>query len=176
MNLPDKCVVDTNVPVKANLANQPGREPDFPRDCVHQCVEAIKHVMQNRALVIDAGKEIFAEYKRHLSLSGQPGVGDGFMKWVCIHCLSSLDSHRVTITKTGDTYAEFPKHKGLTGFDPDDHKFVAVANAHPDKPPILQATDAEWWDYQDVLREAGIEVRLLCPDYVKAKHEARQRR
>ena len=44
------------------------------------------------------------------------------------------------------------------------------ANAHPDKPPILQATDSKWWGWKDALAEVGITVHFLCPDYVKAKY------
>ncbi len=50
-----------------------------------------------------------------------------------------------------------------------DRKFVAVANAHPDKPPIMHATDSKWWAWKDALKDVGITVHFLCPDYVKAK-------
>ena len=51
----------------------------------------------------------------------------------------------------------------MSKFDPSDRKFVAVANAHPGKPSILQATDSKWWGWKDALLECGIKVEFLCP-------------
>ncbi len=82
MRLPNKCIVDTNVPKTANLAITPDEIPDELAGCVLTCIEAIKHVMNESGLVIDAGDEIFDEYRRQLSMSGQPGMGDVFMRWV----------------------------------------------------------------------------------------------
>jgi hypothetical protein len=76
----------------------------------------------------------------------------------------------VNITKNGDSYDEFPTHDGLDDFDKSDRKFVAVANAHADKPSILQATDSKWWGWKDALAEVGMAVHFLCPDYAEAKY------
>lgn len=81
MNLPKKCLVDTNVPKTANLATQPDPQANVPDACVLACIEAIEHVIRKRGLVIDAGDEIFDEYRQQLSMKGQPGLGDRFMKW-----------------------------------------------------------------------------------------------
>lgn len=82
MRLPKKCLVDTNVPKTANLATQPDPNSDVPDCCVLACIEAVEHVIKKRGLVIDAGDEIFDEYRQQLSMKGQPGVGDRFIKWV----------------------------------------------------------------------------------------------
>ena len=168
--LPKKCLVDTNVPKTANLAVKPAAIPGELTGCVLACVEAIEHIVHKRGLVIDAGDEIFDEYRQNLSLKGQPGLGDSFMKWVHDNRWQFSAEDRVTITKNGDSYDEFPVHDGLNQFDRSDRKFVAVANAHPDKPPILQATDSKWWGWKDALAEAGITVNFLCPDYVETKY------
>lgn len=170
MSLPEKCLVDTNVPKTANLATQPDPASDVPVCCVLACIEAIEHVIRERALVMDAGDEIFDEYRLQLSMRGQPGVGDRFMKWVHDHRWSFSSSDRVAITKNGDSYDEFPDHDGLKEFDKSDRKFVAVANAHSEKPPILQATDSKWWGWKEVLEEVGITVHFLCPEYAETKH------
>lgn len=170
MSLPKKCLVDTNVPKTANLASQPDSNSDVPDCCVLACIEAIEHVIKKRGLVIDAGNEIFDEYRKQLSMKGQPGVGDHFMKWVHDNRWNLAQSDRVTITKNSESYNEFPVHEGLADFDKSDRKFVAVANAHSDKPPILQATDSKWWGWKDPLEEVGITVHFLCPKYAKAKH------
>lgn len=170
MNLPKKCIVDTNVPVNANLANAPEKIPDNMLACVQNCIEAIRHVINEKGLVIDSGDEIYSEYLNNLSLSGQPGLGDFFMKWVHNNRWSLPDSNRVAISKNGESYNEFPVHDGLENFDNSDRKFVSVANAHPAKPPILQATDSKWWGWQKALKDVGITVYFLCPEYVKTKY------
>jgi len=143
--------------------------PDELTTCVVACVSAIEHVMKNGGLVLDAGGEIFGEYLRNLSKSGQPGIGNKFMKWVHDNQYKLPECNRVAITKKGVSYAEFPDHNDLIKFDNSDRKFIAVSNAHPDKPSILQATDSKWWGWKDALAEVGITVNFLCPDYVKAK-------
>ena len=170
MSLPKKCLMDTNVPKTANLATQPDPDADVYDACVLACIEAVDHVIKKRGLVIDAGDEIFDEYRQQLSMKGQPGVGDRFMKWVHDNRWSLLDTQRVPISKNGDSYDEFPMHDGLDTFDRSDRKFVAVANAHADKPPILQATDSKWWGWKDALAEVGISVQFLCTEYVEAKY------
>lgn len=170
MNLPKKCLVDTNVPKTANLATQPDPDSDIADAYVLACIEAVEHVIKKRGLIIDAGDEIFDEYRQQLSMKGQPGVGDRFMKWVHDHRWSLPDTQRVTITRNSDSYDEFPTHDGLNDFDKSDRKFVAVANAHADKPPILQATDSKWWGWKDALADVGITVQFLCPEYVEAKY------
>ena len=170
MSLQRKCLVDTNVPKTANLATQPDTSTDVSYECVLACIEAVDHVIRKRALIIDTRDEIFDEYQQQLSMKGQPGVGDRFMKWVHDNRWSLPDSQRVSITKSGDSYNEFPAHDGLADFDISDRKFVAVANAHPCKPPILQATDSKWWGWKEALGEVGITVHFLCPEYVKTKY------
>lgn len=170
MSLPKKCIVDTNVPKTANLATQPDPDSDVPEECVLACINAVEHVIKKRGLIVDAGDEIFNEYRQQLSMKGQPGIGDAFMKWVNDHRHNPEYCDRVTITKTGDSYNEFPDHDELENFDKSDRKFIAAANAHKDKPPILQATDNKWWGWKESLAEVGITVHFLCPEYTKIKY------
>jgi hypothetical protein len=170
IRLPIKCLVDTNVPKTANRALEPYNIPVELQQCVLACVEAVEHVVSKGKLVVDAGDEIYDEYHRNLSMSGQPGVGDGFMKWVHDHQWNPQKTDRVAITRDGDTFKEFPQHDGLTDFDISDRKFIAVANTHIEKPPILQATDSKWWGWKEPLSDVGITVNFLCPDFIEAKY------
>ena len=173
MNLPEKCLVDTNVPKMANRALLPGDIPPDELDCVRACIDAVEHVINNACLVTDDTGEILAEYLQNLNMEGRPGVGDRFMKWVYQNCWTPPKGDRVKITKDNSSYEEFPdttKHPGLNNFDPSDRKFVAVANAHPEKPLILQATDSKWWGWKDDLARAGITVHFLCREYIEAKY------
>jgi len=169
-NFPDKCLVDTNVAKTANLATNPAEIPADLTHCVLNCVKALDHVVTNGGLVIDSGDEIFSEYRQNLSLCGQPGIGDRFMKWVHDNRWKLPDEDRVTITKNNDSYDEFPYHVKLADFDRSDKKFIAVANAHPQKPPILEATDSKWWGWNHPLLEVGITVNFLCPNYAATKY------
>lgn len=159
-------VVDTNVPINANMSVSNELLP-----CALACIQIIETVIKKKNLVLDENDEIFDEYKHHLDFSGQPGVGDKFLKWVHDNQWNLPPENRVQITKNGDSYNEFPVHAGLEDFDKSDRKFVAVANAHPKKPPIFQATDSKWWGWKDALSEVGIKVDFVCPEYIKKKYE-----
>ncbi len=155
-----------------------GHREQWDQDCDRELqgdtpywVEAISRVVKSGGLVIDAGDEIFNEYRANLSMKGQPGIGDSFLKWVHDNRWGLPEEDRVKITKSKDSYLEFPADKRLETFDLSDHKFIAVANAHPSKLPILQSTDSKWWGWKDVLAEVEIEVIFLCEDWIKKKHE-----
>ena len=172
MNLAaDKWIIDTNVPVNANRATSSEAIPEAQLACVMACVELIDRVVNDGGLVIDAGDEIFDEYRQNLALKGQPGVGDKFMKSVHDYRWNLPEVDRVPITKNGDSYDEFPVHTDLVKFDRSDRKFVAVAQAHPNNPPIAQATDSKWWGWKEALNHVGISVHFLCADFVKAKYQ-----
>jgi len=164
-----KYVIDTNVPIIANSATQ--AETDITPQCILECVRHIKLVTKTGGLVLDADGEIFEEYikQRHLSLSGQSGQGNIFLKWVSDNQWNPAKVTRIKIHKQRGGYKEFPKHPHLRKMDPSDRKFVAVSNAHPNKPAILQATDSKWWGWKDALQEEGIEVHFLCPEFIKTK-------
>lgn len=174
MNLPDICVVDTNVPKVANLAIIPDPNSDIDLGCIQACVDAIEHVKKH-CLVIDAGWEIINEYCDNLPKNSPGGVESSFIKWVFDHYEDNTVIQKVVINGEGNTYQEFPENPGLENFDPSDRKFVAVANAHKDKPPILQATDSKWVGWKDSLAEEGIHVRFLCPKYIKAKYKKKMK-
>jgi hypothetical protein len=174
VSLPDICVVDTNVPKVANLAIAPDPDSDIGLDCIQACVDAIEHVIKHR-LVIDEGGEIFMEYLREIPMKGQGGVGSRFMKWVNDHRWSAKAIEQVAIHREGNSYREFPKNSGLKKFDPSDRKFVAVANAHKDKPPILQATDSKWVGWEASLAEEKIGVCFVCVDYIQAKYKKKKK-
>lgn len=167
---PKKLVVDTNVPMTANLATKPDVNSDIPDMCIRECIHAVNQITKNGGLVLDESGDIFSEYMANLSLGNQKHVGNAFLKWVHDNQWNTQKVDRVKITRNGNTYDEFPDHKGLAQFDISDRKFVAVANAHPAKPHILQATDSKWWGWKDALADVGIIVHFLAPDYIKAKY------
>ena len=76
---PKKCLVDTNVPINANLATKPDQDSDVPDTCVLECIRQIQRITKNGGLVVDDAVEFFSEYINNLSLSGQgmPGTQTG---------------------------------------------------------------------------------------------------
>jgi len=159
-----KVIVDTNVPVVANKA-----APQASAVCVTMCVRRLRDIQQNHTLVLDDGWHILREYQANLSSSGQPGVGDAFLKWVLTNRSNPHRCEQVCITPTGTDlppgrFVEFPVTPDLAGFDPEDCKFVAVAVAHPEHPPVLNAVDPDWWQYRHALEQISISIEFLCPD------------
>lgn len=163
-------VVDTNVALVANMAVSSQTTGIHLRDIL-KCVEAIEQIIANKSIVIDDNNEILNEYSHKLSFKGQPGIGDKFFKWLHDNQYCLPASQRVTIHKSGNSYKEFPNIPELSEFDLSDRKFVAVSNAHPQHPPIYQATDSKWWGWKDALSSVGISVVFLCEEYIKAKYK-----
>lgn len=165
---PVSCVIDTNVPVTANGANN-----GAPQDCVAASAQALGAVMSKGHVFIDAEGRIAAEYRANLCAKGQPGPGDAFLRWLLTHEWGGQRVTRVPITAKADDpddFEELPTPPTGTRYDPSDRKFLAVAAAHDDHPPILQSFDSKWWGWQKALAKVGVTIHFLCPDAIKAKH------
>lgn len=159
-----RLVVDTNVPVVASR-----RHVEAPAACITSCLQRLRRIQDgDDILVIDDRWHIIREYRNNLREDGQPGVGDAFLKWVLTNRTNPLRCEQVTITSVDDRntdhFREFPEDPLLAGFDRSDRKFVAVSLAHPCRPPILNATDRDWWEYRDALRHIGVTVHFVCGD------------
>lgn len=155
-------VVDTNVPVVAN-----GRTPQAGPDCVTACVDALKAVIDGEGIVLDDAMLILTEYRGKLSMSGQGGPGNAFMKWVFDNQAVIQRCEQVHITAKGlnvrDDFEEFPTDCALATFDRSDRKFVAVALTSKRNPEVLNAVDSDWWKYRAVLNKHGVRIRFVCP-------------
>jgi hypothetical protein len=158
-------VVDTNVAIVANRGS-----PQAGAACVLACVDALERIVRQGRLVLDDQSRILDEYRRHLSPSGQPGLGDKFFKWVWQNQRNVKCCERVEIHPRGadrDDFVEFPSDTSLRGFHSDDRKFVAVALASKNRPEVLNAVDRDWWDYRDALRQCGVRITFLCQEQFK---------
>ena len=108
---------------------------------------------------------ILAEYRRHLSPSGQPGTGDFFYRWIyeqAAHNPQHCEQVALALDEDGN-FAAFPAVPELAGFDPSDRKFVAAARTHPANPPVVNATDTDWHEHQEALRQQGVRLEFVCP-------------
>ena len=159
-------IVDTNVVVVAN-----GRSEQASSDCVDTCGEKLEEIMRGEMkLVLDNRWIILREYMRNLRSNGAD-VGDRFLGWILANRDKRCDLVSITLVDGSEhEFEEFPDGPALVGFDPDDRKFIAVAIAHPEKPPILQAVDSQWWDFRDAFRRNGVTVEFICKDDMQRLH------
>jgi hypothetical protein len=171
--VPERCVVDTNVATTANGANA-GASPD----CVLASAKALQAVVASGHVFIDDGGRIVSEYRANLRAKGQPGPGDAFLKWLLTHEWGGQRVTRVTITPTsndGEDFVELAKPPQGTTYDRSDRKFLAVAAAHPEHPPILQSLDSKWWGWRQALAKDGVKIYFLCPGDIAKKHGQKMR-
>jgi len=155
-------VVDTNVGLVAN-----GKAEQASPECVLTCIDRLERIREKEKVLLDDGMYILHEYMSNLSMSGQPGMGDAFMKWVWEnqanpgHC---LQIHITPKEPGSDDFEEFPNDPNLRDFDMSDRKFVAVCIASGLNPPILNASDKDWWEYRKPLERNGVQIDFLCPE------------
>ncbi len=155
-------IVDVNVAIVAN-----GKSEQADARCQLSCIRSLRNVQQHM-ICLDDGSRIFTEYLAHLSMSGQPGVGDEFMEWLNQNRYTPSVCERVKIRKHPERgFEEFPDDPALTAFDPSDRKYAAVARASRHSPRILNAVDSDWRDYESELLGHGINVSELCPQNLR---------
>jgi hypothetical protein len=134
------------------------------------CARRLEEITASETIVLDDDGKILAEYQRNLDRGGQPGAGYAFLKWVYHNLWNTERCKQVPITSVQDdneNFLEFPKDPALANFDRDDRKFVAVARAHPQHPPILTATDTDWWEYRHALSNNGVTLDFLCEEEMR---------
>ena len=159
-----KCeIVDTNVILIAN-----GQHQDVSPNCVAACALRLQAIMQGGKLAIDDSFLIIREYQNKSTPRLGKRSGDAFVKWVLNNTANVVRIDQISLSTHPDRgFESFPDHPALANFDPPDRKFVAVACAHPDRPPILQAADSKWLGWSDALSAHQIAVDFLCPVDIK---------
>ena len=160
-------VVDTNVAVVANRDSQQASP-----NCENACINRLERIIRGEdKLVLDDKRKILGEYMQNLRSTGEPGAGDRFLLWVLRNQYGRCDLVPITPINNSETeFQEFPTDPALDGFDPDDRKFIAVALTHPEKPPILQAVDSQWWGFRNAFHRNGVTVEFICEDDIRQLH------
>jgi len=149
-------VIDTNVLLVAN-----GSHPGVSPECQEACVRRLLVHKQSGVTVIDSGYLILSEYQNRIRSNQSKRVGDVFLKWLLQNKSNSARVHQVELNESrGNTFVEFPDTELQARFDPSDRKFVAVAHAHPGKPPVWQAVDSKWLDWWPDLLKMGVKVEF----------------
>lgn len=162
----DKVVVDTNVPIVAN-----GRDTDAGVECELACVRAINEIQTIGTVVLDESESIMNEYQRYLNYSGEPGVGDSFFRYLFNNQYSSnARIRRVPITASNDDrhgFEELPENE----LDPSDRKFLAAAVVSGAS--IVNATDSDWQEQQDLLDRLSVRLIEVCPEVIEERSRRR---
>jgi hypothetical protein len=169
-------VVDTNVLLFADRMSTAETSP-VDDECITACVKALHEITLRGRLALDQSRLILEEYGKKLPHPKQPSVGSEFFLWVQRHQAQPTHCVTVPISPSGSdptSFAEFPDHPELTRFDRDDRKFVAVAAAHPARPPILQAADGKWWGWRQALNDCGVAVVFLCEPLVRPEQKRKR--
>jgi hypothetical protein len=158
-----RAIIDTNVLIAAN-----GRDcPQVTPQCRLNSSQYLRNFQVQGIIVIDNRWLILNEYKNKVNQTGQPGIGDAFLKWVLTNQANFKRCEQVGINPLKDSsFAEFPDDPELAKFDQSDRKFVAVALASIDRPPIINAVDSDWLEFYEPLVKNGIKIQFLCPDVV----------
>jgi len=160
-------VVDTNVVLVAN-----GQHAGVSGACVAACARQLQEIMQRGKLALDDQFRILCEYQHKTQPKKGNRPGDAFVKWALQNRVNVMHVDSVSL-QDHDTrgFESFPDDADLVNFDAPDRKFVAVANAHQAKPPILQAADSKWLDWSPALARHGVTVEFLCKADITRFHE-----
>jgi hypothetical protein len=153
-------IVDTNVALKANgpdpsVSSEPSKHE---LDCWDASERFLDSIRESGRIAMDESGYIWEEYKRHMRWGGQLGAGHLFLRWVNDHQWNPAHCNQIAM-------APFPGDPALKGFDPSDQKFVQVALAHPERPPILVSADRVWPRFAAPLAAHGIRIEFLCPEH-----------
>jgi len=151
-------IIDTNVILAAN-----GSHADLSDECIASCIWELFELKTGGIVVIDNDYRILSEYQKKTNNKKGKGPGDVFLKWLLQNNANTKHCHQVALNEYEEhRYHEFPVPALEKQFDAPDRKFAAVANAHPEKPNILQAADCKWLDWYVDLEKAGIKVNFIC--------------
>jgi hypothetical protein len=146
-------VVDTNVAIVAN-----GRA-GHSVSCRLAALRFLDALIRDGRIVLDLAGAIQEEYRRNLSPSGEPGVGDRFFQVILQSAPSRVERIELARDEVGK-YVDFPEDPRLATFDQSDRKFAAAARKAA--VPVANAVDSDWLHHLTALEENGIAVEFVC--------------
>lgn len=163
--------------VDANVSCQAGKQISLlsPDEILYtlKCNEYIQALIKdpNPRLVLDDGFRILNEYDKvcYVNQRNEPNTTSVFRKWVYQYfAINYCSIDIIHLSELGkNVYQEYPDSPALSTFDPNDRKYIAVANAHNEHPVIINATDTDWWPIRDTLYSIGIIVEFICIHYIQ---------
>ena len=118
--------------------------------------------MEQGTVAIDNKDAILKEYINRFSRSGGRNVGDQFFIHVINNQYDEKRVQRVAVTPIDDERRGFEELPENT-FDRSDRKFLAVAVSAD--AVVLNATDSDWGEEQELMDGLGVNVEQLCPQH-----------
>lgn len=165
-----RIILDTNVPAKASVS--PNSCPVEELEMQKACMEYIRALTMDKEkkLVLDLGYEIWKEYNNNVCRNSN--MGKLFFRWFYDYCKTILPQDHIKLDKDENgQYVDYPYDEATKEFDESDKKFVALANAHSEKPPIIEAADGKWLGYEEAFAKYGIHIEFLDRDYAQRMYE-----
>jgi hypothetical protein len=153
-------VIDTNV-----LAVADGLHDGASDECVLACVRLLQRVRSGQRVAVDTDDLILTEYLGALRGTRESGFAGKLALSLWRRRFDTGTCHRVPITPLageGSSRSWFEVPQALRDFDEDDQKFLAVAVAEGNSPPIFEALDLEWWSRRADLAADGLDIQFLC--------------
>ena len=164
-------IVDTNVILVAN-----GQHAEVSAGCVLACAARLQAIMARGRVALDDAFRVLEEYQHKTSPRAGKRAGDVFVKWVLRNRTNPARCDEVPLVEHPTRgFESFPDDERLRSFDRSDRKFVAVALAHPEVPPIAQAADSKWLGWAPALRAHGVAVDFLCPEDISGFEQNKRR-
>ncbi|WP_373212751.1 hypothetical protein [Ruminococcus sp. 5_1_39BFAA] len=166
----NRIILDTNVPAKASVA--PDSCPNEELKMQRACMEYVGKLTmgQEKKLVLDLGHEIWKEY--HNNVCKDSNMGKLFFRWLYNYYAAILPQDHIKLDKDENgQYVDYPYDSETKEFDESDKKFVALANAHAEKPPIIEAADGKWLGYEEAFAKYGIHIEFLDREYAQKMYE-----
>lgn len=165
-----KIILDTNVPVKASVS--PAVCPPDELEMQKACMEYMGKLIQTRntRLVLDLDYEILKEYRNNVCKNSPMGML--FLTWLNNYLGTILSEDFIKLEKNeSGQYIDYPYDEDTKDFDESDKKFVALANVHAEKPPIIEAADGKWLGYENAFAKYGIHIEFLDRNYAQRMYE-----
>jgi len=151
----NKCyIIDTNIIIAAN-----GETDHLTKPEKDKCKQFIASLFNNSIISFDLQGEIFYEYFKYVNRSGQPNIGDVFVKYLWDRQNNSNHCEKVDIERNKKgIYKQFNKKEDLLDFDSNDQKFIAVHIGSKKNPVICNASDSDWENSKALLMKYNINV------------------
>ncbi|KEF41996.1 MAG: hypothetical protein ER33_08345 [Cyanobium sp. CACIAM 14] len=173
----ERYVVDTNVLIAASAA-----DPLHPKDIDatpadpelrRQVWQWLRQFRESSArLVLDQQQEIYREYRHKLD-------GNDYGLQVVIHKLSTCAADIVSVAYDADGNALLPSPLETVVQDRSDRKMVAacLASIRLQRPCLIAfAGDTDWHDWEEALREHGVELEPIIEAWSRRRHAEKQHR
>lgn len=162
-------IVDTNVILAAS-----GEHENVSDSCILNCAQHLQTITESGHIVIDSNFQILGEYLKKTTPKNQ-SIGGRFLKWILQNHFNPKHCTQITVQEHPERgFESFPStdDHDIKDFDKSDRIFVAVAALHPEKPPILQAADCKWINWEAGLKRHGITVNFACEEDIKRFHKS----